>query len=164
MCLFLFVWFCFYHLSWGLLICLFSSPLLSFILFAMPWACGVLVPWPGVGSDSLVGEHPVEDVGPPGNSRHTGNIKQQELPDVSISTPRPGSTQLHAGSSVTHLCQPTSKTGTQTHPSADWLPKVVLSSLTPQNTPLDDSSPSERQDPAPPTRVQTPVPPTRKPT
>ena len=33
--------------------------------------------------------------------------------------------------------QTTRKTGTQPHPSADTLPKVVLSSQLPQNTPLD---------------------------
>ena len=34
-------------------------------------------------------------------------------------------------------CQTKSKTGTQTHPSADRLPKVILSPQTPQNTPPD---------------------------
>ena len=38
-------------------------------------------------------------------------------------------------------CQTTSKTGTQPQPSADRLPKVVLSSQTLQNTPLDTALP-----------------------
>ena len=35
------------------------------------------------------------------------------------------------------LCQTTSKTETQNHPSAERLPKFVISSQTPQNTPPD---------------------------
>ena len=35
------------------------------------------------------------------------------------------------------LCQTTSKTGTQSHPLAERLPKIIIRSQTPQNTPLD---------------------------
>ena len=60
-------------------------------------------------------------------------------------------------------CQTTSKTGTQPHSLEDRLPKVILSSQTPQNTSLDAAPcPSEGQGPAPPTRTQAPVHPTRK--
>ena len=61
-------------------------------------------------------------------------------------------------------CRTTSKTGTQPHPLAERLPKIILSSQTPQNIPPDAALPSERQDQAPPTRKQAPVPSTRKPT
>ena len=72
--------------------------------------------------------------------------------------------------------QTTSKIGTQPHPLAERLPKIKLSSQTPQNAPLDvvvferptkpykNKNPPERQDPATPTRTQAPVPFTRKPT
>ena len=49
----------------------------------------------------------------------------------------------------------TSKTGTQTHPLAERLPKIIISSQTPQNTPPDVALP---------TRTEAPVPSTRKPT
>ena len=61
-------------------------------------------------------------------------------------------------------CQTTSKTGTQPTPLAERLPKIIVSSQTPQNTPPEADLPPERQDPAPPTRTQAPVPYTRRPT
>ena len=60
--------------------------------------------------------------------------------------------------------QTTNKTGRQPLPLANRLPKVILSTQTPQNTTFDVALPTRGQDPAPPTRVQAPVPPTRKPT
>ena len=42
------------------------------------------------------------------------------------------------------LCQTTSKTGTQPHPLAERLPKIILSSQTPQNTPLDAVLPTRK--------------------
>ena len=41
-------------------------------------------------------------------------------------------------------CQTTSKTGTQTHPLAERLPKIILSSQTPQNTPPDTLLPTRK--------------------
>ena len=38
----------------------------------------------------------------------------------------------------------TSKTGTQTHPLADRLPKIIISSQTPQKTPLDVVLPTRK--------------------
>ena len=61
-------------------------------------------------------------------------------------------------------CRTTSKTGTQPHPLAERLPKIIIRSQTPQNTPLDAVCPPERQDPASSIRTQAPVPSTRKPT
>ena len=83
-------------------------------------------------------------------------------PEVSISTPRLGSTQMPAVSSLLLLFQTTRKTGTQTNPSGDRLPKVILTPQTPQNTPPNVALPSEGKYLAPPTRTQEPVPPTRK--
>ena len=61
-------------------------------------------------------------------------------------------------------CQTTSKTGTQPHPLAERLTKIILSSQTPQNTPPDAVLPDKRKDTAPPTRTQAQAPSTRKPT
>ena len=61
-------------------------------------------------------------------------------------------------------CQTTSKTGTQPHPLAERLCKIIKSSQTPQNTPLDVVLQPERQDPASTTKTEAPVPSTRKPT
>ena len=54
--------------------------------------------------------------------------------------------------------QTTSNTGIQSHPSADRLPKIVLSSQIPQNIPLDTALPRST------TRAHALVPSTRKPT
>ena len=62
------------------------------------------------------------------------------------------------------LCQTTRKTGTQPHPLAERLPKVITRSQTPQNKPPDTFVPTRTQDPASSTRIQAPVPSTRKPT
>ena len=62
------------------------------------------------------------------------------------------------------LCQTTSKTGTQPHPLAERLPKIIIRPQTPQNTPPDVDLPPERQDPASSARTQALVPSTRKPT
>ena len=42
------------------------------------------------------------------------------------------------------LCQTTSKTGTQTHPLTESLPKIIISSQTPQNTPPDVDLPTRK--------------------
>ena len=67
--------------------------------------------------------------------------KVRALPEVSISTVRPRCTQWPASSSVEVSHQTTSKTGTQTHPLADRLPKIILSLQISQNTPSDAALP-----------------------
>ena len=59
------------------------------------------------------------------------------------------------------LCQTTRKTGTQPQPY-QRLPKIIIKSQTPKNTPTDVILPTERQDPDSSTRTQTLVPSTRK--
>lgn len=59
--------------------------------------------------------------------------------------------------------QATYRVGTQTHPSAGRLPKVILSLQLPQNTSLVMVKIPEGQDTAPPIRGQALVPLTRKP-
>ena len=43
------------------------------------------------------------------------------------------------------LCQTTNKTGTQTHPLAERLPKIIIRPQTPQNTPLDMDLPTRKK-------------------
>ena len=62
------------------------------------------------------------------------------------------------------LCQTTSKTGTQRHPLADRLPKIIIRSQTPKTHHQMWTCPPERQYPASSTRTQALVPSTRKPT
>lgn len=52
---------------------------------------------------------------------------------ISISTPRPGSSQLPAGSNPGHF-MPNNQQGQTAHPSASRLPEVIVSPQTPQNT------------------------------
>ena len=59
------------------------------------------------------------------------------LPEISISTLRPSSTQQPAATVLDAPCQTTSKTGTQHQPLAERLPKIKIRSQTPQNTPPD---------------------------
>ena len=65
------------------------------------------------------------------------------LPEISISMLRPSSTQCPA-TVLDTLCQTTSKTGTQSHPLAERLPKIIIRSQTPQNTPLYAVLPTRR--------------------
>ena len=44
----------------------------------------------------------------------------------------------------TALCQTTSKTGTQPHPLAESLPKIIIRSQAPQNTPPDTDLPTRK--------------------
>ena len=62
------------------------------------------------------------------------------------------------------LCQTTGKTGTQPNPLAERLPKIILRSHTPQNTPPDVVLPLRKTNPGSSTRTQAPDPSTRKPT
>ena len=58
---------------------------------------------------------------------------------------RSGPMQQPAGSSMKQPCsgQTTNRVGTQPHPSADRLPKVILSPLPALNTPLDTALPTK---------------------
>ena len=118
----------------------------------------VLVLWPGVRPASLRWESRVQDIGAPETSQLHVISKGESSPrDLHLNT----KTQLH---STTSKLQTISKTGTQPHTLAERLPKIIISSHTHQNTPLDAVRPPERQDPASSTRTQALVPFTRKPT
>ena len=79
--------------------------------------------------------------------------QQKDSITVFISTPRPSFTNCLQVLMLETSHQTTSKAGTQSYSSANWLPKVILSSQTPQNTPLMQPFPSDGRDSAPPTRA-----------
>ena len=95
---------------------------------------GVLVPRQEVGPEALEWEHQVQDAGPLENSWPHGRLVTESSNIGLYLNPRPNWQQLPA---LDALHQTTTKTGTQTHPSAHRQPKVILSSQTPQNTPPD---------------------------
>ena len=105
----------------------------------------VLVLWPGVRPEILRWESRVQDTGTPETSwPHITSIGNSSPRDLHLNA----KTQLpHNGQQVPVLdapCQTTSKTGTQPHPLAQRLPKIILSSQTPQNTPLDTVLPTRK--------------------
>ena len=86
------------------------------------------------------------------------------LPEISISTLNRAPPNGQQAPVLEAPCQTTSNTGIQHHPLAERLPKVILSSQTPENTPPDAALPTRRTRYTPPTRTQAPVALTRKPT
>ena len=73
------------------------------------------------------------------------NIKWRKLSQISPSQcwdPAPLNNQQ--ATVLDTLCQTTSKTGTQSHPLAERLPKIKIRSQTPQNTPPDAVLPTRK--------------------
>ena len=150
--LFVFLFLCFL-LFWFL--CVFQVfCLLMFLLYVLFFLClsVCFLPTPpfylatpcglwGHGSParSQAWEHQVLATGPPENFWPQGiliSVSSPQGPHLSTKTQlTPNS--LQALVLLDASGQTTSKTGTQDYPSADRLPKVVLSSQTHQNTPLD---------------------------
>ena len=127
--------------AWGF-VCLFSFVFFStnffcFLFFSfLPShvACGVLVPRPQVGPEPLGWQCQVQDARTPENSWPQGILlgesswrSPSQLQDLD-----PSNCQQAPVLNTPH--HTTGKTGIQTHPSVDRLPKVVLSTQTPQNT------------------------------
>ena len=99
----------------------------------------VLVLWPGVRPELLRWESWVQDTGPPETSRpHIISIGKSSPRDLRFNT----KTQLHPTASKLQCW--TSKTGTKCHPLAGRVPKIILSSQTPQNTLLDVTLPTRK--------------------
>ena len=116
----------------------------------------LLVLWPGARPEPLRWESQVQDIGPPSNC--------ESSPRDLCLNPKTQPRQQQQASLLDATCQTTSKTRTEHHPLAERLPKITLSSQTPQNTPLDTALPTRKKDPGPPTKTQAPVLSTRKPT
>ena len=89
-------------------------------------------------------ESHVQDTGPQETSQLHIISNGENLPQISISTAIPSSTQRPASYSAGPLCQTTSKTGTQTHPLAERLPKIIITPQTCQNTPPDVDLPTRK--------------------
>ena len=104
----------------------------------------LLVLPPGVRAVILRGESQVQDIGQAENSQLHVISNGENLPKISISTARPSSTQRPAITVLDTLCQTTSKTGKQPQPLAERLPKIILRSQTPQNTPTDVDLPTRK--------------------
>ena len=119
-------------------------------------ADSVLVLCPDVRSVPLRWENQVQDIGPP--DQFIGyqylsinidiiscNIKRWKLSQRSPSQredPAPLNDQQTPV--LDTLCQTTSKTGTQFHPLAERLPKIIIRSQTPQNTTLNAVLPTRK--------------------
>ena len=88
----------------------------------------VLVLWLGVRPVPLRWESRVQDIGPP-ESFWLQVISNSESSHRDLHLNDQQATMLD------NLWQTTSKTGTQPHPLAERLPKIVITSQTPQNTP-----------------------------
>ena len=118
--------FYFYCLSLFLFFCLFCVVLFPFFFCLCCAPCEVMVLWLGVKPKPPWWENRVPD---PGNinwhelTQRSSSRPQDLAPPICLYVPRLNSSW-----------QTNSKTRTQAHPSADGLPKVILSSQTPQNT------------------------------
>ena len=95
----------------------------------------VLVIQPGVRPVPLMWESRVQDIGPPKTSQLHEISNSRALRDMFISTLTPSSIQGPASYSAGHPIQTTCKRGIQPHPLAEKLPKIIISSQAPQNTP-----------------------------
>ena len=133
----------------------------------VPELCG----WQGLGAPAWC-QAWASEMGEPRSGHWTTrdlpaprNINWQELSQRSPSQcwdPAPPNGQQAAV--LDAPCQTTSRTGTQTHPLAESLPKMILSSQTPQNTPLDAALPTRKRRFSPTHQNTGTVPSTRKPT
>ena len=100
------------------------------------WASGLCL-WGGrVEFRTLVHQRP------PSSTQHqTAKISQRSPPQRQ--DPAPLNDQQ--ATVLNTLCQTTSKTGTQPHPLAERLPKIIISLQTSQNTPLDSALPTREK-------------------
>ena len=141
-----FVCFCFCYLSWVLFVFFFLFFLFLFFLFSLAMQCGL---W----ALSSLARAWASRVGAPNPGCWTareflgpGNINwcvlSQRYPSRHQDLAPPNCLQAPV---LDTSCRTTSKTGTQPHPSADMLPKAILSSQTPQNTPPDTALPNPRE-------------------
>ena len=105
----------------------------------------VLVLRLGIRTVPLRWERRVQDIGPPETSQAPHNIKWRELSQRSpsqLQDPAPLNDQQ--APVLDTLCQKTSKTGTQPHPLPKRLPKIIIRSQTPQNTPPEADLPMRK--------------------
>ena len=94
-----------------------------------------LVFQPGIRAVPLRWESQLQNTGPQETCQLHVLSNGKNLSEISISTPRPTITQRPASYSAGQLMSKTSKTGTQPHPLAERLPKIIIRQQTRQNTP-----------------------------
>ena len=104
----------------------------------------LLVLQPGIRTVPLRWESHLPDTGPQETSQfHV--ILNDEISQTSPSQHQdPASLNDQQAIVLDTLCQTTSKTGTQPHPSAERLPKIIIRPQTPQNTPPDVDVPTRK--------------------
>ena len=122
---------------------------LSFFLFFLPFILShvderLLVLQPGIRAVPLRWESQFQDTGPQETSQLHVIPHGKNVPEISISTQDPASVNDQQATELDTLCQTTSKTGTQPHPLAERLPKIIISSQTPQNTPPEVDLPTRK--------------------
>ena len=129
-----------------------------FLLFFLPFllrcvANGVLVLQPGVRPELLRWESWVQDIGPPETSwLHVISNGKSSPRDLHLNSSQRSPSQFKdpaplndvQATVLSTLCQTTSKKGTQPHPLAERLPKIIIRSQTPQNTALDVVLPNRK--------------------
>ena len=68
----------------------------------------------------------------------------ENLPEISISMPRPAPLNDQQATVLDTLYQTIRKTGTQPHQLAERMPKIIIRPQTPQNTPPDMDQPNRK--------------------
>ena len=100
----------------------------------------VLVLWLRVNPELPRWQSQVQDIGPPATSwLHVISNGESSPRDLHLKA-----FNNQQATVLDTLCQTTSKTGTQPHPRAQRLPKIIIRSQTPQNTPQDSVLPTRR--------------------
>ena len=123
----------------------------------------LLVLQPGIRAVPLRWESQFQDTGPQESSQLHVLSNSENLPEISISTPRPSSSQWPAIYSAGHPI-PNNQQDRNTTTLAERLPIIIIRPQTPQNTPADVDLPTRKTRSSPSTRTQALVPSTRKPT
>ena len=120
----------------------------SFLLFfsLLFWAMWLKGSWcPGrVSGLSPWGGRAKQDIRPPETSWPHIISSARAVPETSVSRLRPRPLNNQQAAVLDTPCQTTSKTGTQPHPLAETLPKIIISSEIPQNTPPDMVLPTRK--------------------
>ena len=104
----------------------------------------LLVLQPDIKAVPLRGESQLQDTGPQETTQLHVIPNGENLPEISTQHQDPASLNDQQATVLDTLCQTTTKTGTQPHPLAERLPKIIIKPQTPQNTPPDVDVPSRK--------------------
>ena len=102
----------------------------------------LLVLQPGIRAVPLRWERQLQDTGPKETSQLHIIPNGKNLQGSPSQHQDPASFNDQQATMLDTLCQRTSKTGTQPHPLAERLPKIIIRLQTPQNTPPDVDLPT----------------------